>query len=189
MAVRSMLSKENPRPGGRSARVQASVHAAVNALLQEVARTDLAIPMIAERAGVTPSTIYRRWGDLAALLGDVAVSHLKPETEPARTGSARGDLENWVEQYADEMASVPGRQMLRDTLATEDGVKAWACCDFTRQQIAVVAARAKETGEYFPEIEDVIDAVIAPVIYRILFDQPLAADRVRRLVARAMERV
>lgn len=36
-------------------------------------REGLTVPAIAERAGVTPSTIYRRWGNLRELLSDVAV--------------------------------------------------------------------------------------------------------------------
>ena len=56
------------RPGGRSARVQAAVHGATSALIAEHGRAAVTVPMIAARAGVTPSTIYRRWGELADLL-------------------------------------------------------------------------------------------------------------------------
>ena len=73
-----MAIKENRRTGGRSARVQESIHAAVRALLEERDRADLTVPQIAARAGVTPSTIYRRWGDLSALLADVALERMLP---------------------------------------------------------------------------------------------------------------
>jgi len=76
-------AKAIPRPGGRSARVQAAVHAATTALIAEQGRGELTVPLIAARAGVTPSTIYRRWGDLAELLADVAVERLRPDGEPA----------------------------------------------------------------------------------------------------------
>ena len=62
-----MAIKEGLRPGGRSARVQESIHSAVRALLQEQERSTVTVPQIAARAGVTPSTIYRRWGDLSQL--------------------------------------------------------------------------------------------------------------------------
>src|ERR1700754_3414092 len=88
-----------PRPGGRSARVQAAVHQATTELLAEHGRAALTVPLIAARAGVTPSTIYRRWGELADLLADVAVEHLRPDGDPADTGSVAGDLAAWVEQY------------------------------------------------------------------------------------------
>ena len=93
-----MAIKEGLRPGGRSARVQESIHSAVRDLLQTQDRATLTVPQIAARAGVTPSTIYRRWGDLAALLADVAIARMRPDSEPANTGSLRGDLRAWAEQ-------------------------------------------------------------------------------------------
>ena len=64
----------------------------------------MTVPQIAARAGVTPSTIYRRWGDLAALLADVALARKRPDSEPAETGSQRSDKRAWAEQYLDEMS-------------------------------------------------------------------------------------
>ena len=87
-----MTDKSGPRPGGRSARVQAAVHQAVRELQREQGRDGLTVPAVAARAGVTPSTIYRRWGDLSQLLADVAVEQLQPEQAPPDTGSFYGDL-------------------------------------------------------------------------------------------------
>ena len=103
-----MNSRTSPRPGGRSARVQAAVHQAVQELDAEIDRTALTVPMIAERAGVTPSTIYRRWGSLPDLLTDVALGSMRADTEPADTGSVLADLQLWAEQYLDEMTSTVG---------------------------------------------------------------------------------
>ncbi|MEC8919050.1 MAG: helix-turn-helix domain-containing protein, partial [Pseudomonadota bacterium] len=63
-----MPIKEAVRPGGRSARVQEAVHQAVRELQAVTPRDELTVPRIAERAGVTPSTIYRRWGNLSELV-------------------------------------------------------------------------------------------------------------------------
>ncbi len=166
-----MAAKENIRPGGRSARVQAAIHGAVKQLLLEAGRGALTIPAVAERAGVTPSTIYRRWGDLPNLLADVAVERLRPETDPSDTGSLRSDLEGWLEQYVDEMSSGPGRGMTRDVLACRDGASAGGRCDaFTRSQLALICDRARERGEAAPKVDALMDRVIAPIMYRILFD-------------------
>lgn len=100
-----MSPRPMTRPGGRSARVQESVHAAVRALEAEQGRAALTVPLVAARAGVTPSTIYRRWGDLQELLSDVAVERLRPEAPPADHGALRTDLEAWAEQFLEEMAS------------------------------------------------------------------------------------
>jgi len=181
-----MAGREGPRPGGRSARVQASVHKAVQDLLARMDRAEITVPLIATKAGVTPSTIYRRWGDLRELLADVAVERLRPDMQPVDTGSAKRDLLQWAEQYAEEMSSGPGRQMIRDTLASTDGVSAQQCCDFTRQQIEVIAARAARRGEAFPEPDAVLDHVVAPILHRILFSPGLEIERVTSLVDQVM---
>jgi len=110
------MSRQMVRPGGRSARVQAAVHAAVRDLSAEVGRDALTVPLVAQRAGVTPSTIYRRWGDLRELLSDVAVERLRPEGTPEDHGSLRRDLTAWAEQFLDEMGSPTGRSYIRDAL-------------------------------------------------------------------------
>jgi AcrR family transcriptional regulator len=181
-----MAVKENLRPGGRSARVQASVHKAVRALLQSMERTDVTIPLIASEAGVTPSTIYRRWGDLQELLADVAVERLRPDMQPVDTGSAKGDLEAWAEQYAEEMSSGIGREMIRDVLAAQDNANACKCYAFTREQMELIGDRAQGRGEGFPPVDAVMDRVVAPIIYRILFGDAPSTDHVRGLVADVM---
>lgn len=157
-----------PRPGGRSARVQAAIHQAVRELLDEGPRESLTVPAVATRAGVTPSTIYRRWGDLGQLLADVAVETLRPEAAPEDTGSYRGDLLTWLEQYRDEMSSGPGRAMLRDVLGagTENTGK---CALYCTQQLDVIDDRAQARGETTLATEAVLDGVVAPLMYRILF--------------------
>ncbi|MBX4951162.1 AcrR family transcriptional regulator [Rhizobium binae] len=181
-----MAVKENLRPGGRSARVQASVHKAARELLAEMNRAEVTIPLIAARAGVTPSTIYRRWGDLQELLADVAVERLRPDMQPVDAGSGKADLEAWAEQYAEEMASGPGREMIRDVLAAQAGVNACKCAEYTRQQIDVIAERAKLRGETFPDVDSVMDQVVAPIMYRILFADVPDTAHVRDLVSRVV---
>ena len=181
-----MNVRENIRPGGRSARVQASVHQAVRELMLRMERGEVTIPLIAAAAGVTPSTIYRRWGDLQELFADIAVERLRPDAPPKDTGSARSDLEHWAEQYADEMASGPGHMMIRDILSSidADARNAGRCCAYTREQIQAIADRALDRGEDFPDVETVIDRLVAPIMYRILFDdRPPSTDKVLQLVA------
>ncbi|HEY0123829.1 MAG TPA: TetR-like C-terminal domain-containing protein [Rhizobium sp.] len=181
-----MVSRENPRPGGRSARVQAAVHQAVRDMLAAMDRAEVTIPLIAQRANVTPSTIYRRWGDLQDLLADVAASRLQPETEPPETGSARTDLQAWAEQYADEMSSGAGRQMIRDILSVSDTASAEKCSGYTQQQLRILVNRAQERNEPFPTITELVDYVISPIMYRILFDQVPTSDYIRGLISRVM---
>ncbi|MFD0408974.1 TetR/AcrR family transcriptional regulator, partial [Kitasatospora sp. NPDC127116] len=173
------------RPGGRSARVQEAVHTAVRELLAEVGREALTVPMVAQRAGVTPSTVYRRWGDLAELLSDVAVERLRPDTEPADRGGLRADLTAWAEQFLDEMASASGRAYVRDALLGDpDGGNAGQCSAYAAEQLALVLARARARGEEAPGVEAAMDRLVAPLMYRILFRPAgLGPDYARRLVA------
>lgn len=156
-----------PRPGGRAARIQAAIFKAVDELKQ--AGDELTVPAIAARAGVTPSTIYRRWGTLAELLSEVAVKRLRPDGEPRDSGDWRADLKGWLEQYAEEMASEPGRAMMRDVLAADRTDNACTCSTYTGQQLDIIRARAFARGDTPPDTRAIMDRVIAPVIYRILF--------------------
>ncbi|MFE1446654.1 TetR/AcrR family transcriptional regulator [Streptomyces olivaceoviridis] len=178
------MSRQMVRPGGRSARVQASVHAAVRELTSEVGRDALTVPMIAARAGVTPSTVYRRWGDLQELLSDVAVERLRPETAPGDHGTLPLDLMAWAEQFLDEMSSPAGRAYVRDALLGDpDGGNAGQCSAYAAEQIDAILTRATGRGEEAPDVETVMDHVVAPLMYRILFrPDGLDAAYARRLV-------
>ena len=189
------INRAIPRPGGRSARVQAAVHQATIELLALHGRAALTVPLIAARAGVTPSTIYRRWGELADLLADVAVERMRPDGDPADTGSVAGDLQAWVEQYRDEMSSDVGLGMILDVLSAKGGSLAEGrvpvpcqCAAFTASQIATIVARGIERGEPVPEVDAVMDTVVSPIIYRSLFGPPpLSAERAQALVSACMK--
>jgi AcrR family transcriptional regulator len=174
-----MSSHPVPRPGGRSARVQAAVHLATRQLLDEHDRADITVPMIAARAGVTPSTVYRRWGDLAELLADVAVERLRPDGEPSDTGTVQGDLLAWTEQFRDEMNSDLGRTMVRDVVSAR-GIDAMgepcACAQFARSQLEAIVARGKRRGEPVPKVDALMDRVVAPIVYRMMFGLPAATQ-------------
>ncbi|WP_285374080.1 TetR/AcrR family transcriptional regulator [Pseudomonas sp. lyk4-TYG-107] len=173
-----MAIKEGLRPGGRSARVQESIHSAVRALLQEQERSTVTVPQIAARAGVTPSTIYRRWGDLAALLADVALARMRPDSEPAVTGDLRGDIRAWAEQYLDEMSSEPGRNMMRDVQAS---ATPGYCVTILGAQLQTIIERHPD--EPAPSVDHLINLVVAPVVFRILFSAAaLEVDELHRLI-------
>lgn len=173
------------RPGGRSARIQAAVHNAVQTLQHNVAVADLTIPMIAEYAGVTPSTIYRRWGDLSQLLADVAFNILHPDSVPADLGSFKQDLYAWMEQYFEEYASPVGRTILSDIVAENDSPTSGKCYDFLIQQLDIIQQRAQQRNETSIDKQLIIEIVIAPMLHRILFtEQESSLDYIHHLLAR-----
>lgn len=183
------MAREMIRQGGRSARIQEEVHKAVNALLKTRDRSELTVPMVAESAGVTPSTIYRRWGDLSQLLADVAVAHMRPISEPEDTGDMQRDIEAFILQYAEEMSSKVGRQMLTDIIGSGGGSATVKCCGFTQLHLETLHQRALKRGEAGFSVADAVDFVVAPVIYHILFeDREPEPDYCRALVTRLFQR-
>lgn len=171
----TMASHDGSRPGGRSARIQQSVHNATRELLPDMPREELTIPMIAARAGVNPTTVYRRWGDLASLLSDVAADRFRQADSPAQTGSLRGDLEAWAEQFLDEMASGPGRSYVADVLAGDaTGENVGICARYAAGSITEIANRFPEEKPVI--VDDVLDHVVAPILYRILFARDRSTD-------------
>ena len=178
-----MAIKEGLRPGGRSARVQESIHKAVRELLEEQERASVTVPQIAARAGVTPSTIYRRWGDLSALLADVALARMRPDSEPAATGSLRSDIRAWAEQYLDEMSSEPGRNMMRDV---QSSPTPGYCVSILSGQLQVIVERYPD--EQAPSVERLINLLAAPTVFRILFaNAPLQVEELHALIELALK--
>lgn len=187
--VSVMAIREGIRPGGRSARVQESVHKAVRDLTAEHGGPNFTVPMIAAKAGVTASTIYRRWGDLSELLADVAIERLRPDGEPADTGHVDTDLHTWGEQFFDEMTSEPGKAMVRDVMACA-ATGGWQsqCSTYTREQIQIILDRAVKRGEAAPDIDTVMDRFVAPVMYRTLFHgEPMSPEYARALIQSCLD--
>jgi AcrR family transcriptional regulator len=165
----ALALKEQVRIGGRSARIQQAVHDAVHALGALATRNEITVPQIAATAGVTPSTIYRRWGDLQTLLADVALARLRPIGDPDDTGAIDTDLRAFILQYAEEMSSGVGQALIRDALqASSEGAPS-PCETYTRDHLTTILGRAKARGEAPFDIDMVVDHVVAPIVYRLLF--------------------
>ena len=94
--------------------MRAAVHRAVEELVAESPSADLTMPTIAARAGVHPTTVYRRWGSLADLLAEVATSRFSGDIVVPDTGTLEGDLERWT---ADEHAYQAAQKRLDATVA------------------------------------------------------------------------
>lgn len=183
-----MAIKEAVRPGGRSARVQEAVHQAVRELQAITSRDAMTVPQIAERAGVTPSTIYRRWGNLSELVADVSVERMRSDEAPADTGSLAGDLKTWGEQYLEEMKSLPGQRVLDDVMASADRERRERCCRYSESLMATLRERAVSRGEPAPSVQQLVDGVIAPLTYHLLYDRDSATlERLDRWIERTLE--
>ncbi|WP_033212358.1 TetR/AcrR family transcriptional regulator [Kitasatospora phosalacinea] len=172
------------RTGGRSARVCAAVHRAVTELIAEDGAEPLSIPVVAARAGVNPTSVYRRWGDLNGLLADVTATRLAPEDPPPDTGDLRTDLLQWAERTRAAVTTPEVRALLRHAVgqsATCPGPTPRMAS--REQQLATVLARAEERGETAPTLGQALDYLLAPLYFRVILNLgPVEAADARRLV-------
>lgn len=171
------------RPGGRSARVRAAVHRAVEELVTDEAGEALTIPVVAARAGVHATTVYRRWGSVAELLADVMTSRFSGDLVVPDTGSLRGDLERYASDLAKDLGDPDTLALVRATIGTGGEQGAAACLGDRVDPLEAVLERARARGESVPTLERAMDAVLAPLYYRAVFTNlPLAPEWTRGLV-------
>src|SRR5436190_4143961 len=153
-----------PRPGGRSARNKAAVFEAATALLAERGHEAVTMSDVAERAGVAATSLYRRWGDVRALVMEVAVEQLMHERPLPDTGSLRGDLRAWARPIAVSLASREGSSFFRAVIATSppdsaDSSMRSAALKRRGEQMAMMLERARKRGEKPPGVAELMDHV------------------------------
>ncbi|MFI9047421.1 TetR/AcrR family transcriptional regulator [Streptomyces sp. NPDC053427] len=162
------------RPGGRSARVQAAVHRAVTELIGERGADQLTIPAVAERAGVNPTTVYRRWGTLPALLADIAARQ-DAETAISSSGDLRTDLKSYAIRTLDDLSRPGGVAFFRAEVSADvderhAGLR--ECLRRCTDRIEVILDASRDRGERPPPPERILDRVVAPLYFRVIFSVP-----------------
>ncbi|MFE7568633.1 TetR/AcrR family transcriptional regulator C-terminal ligand-binding domain-containing protein [Streptomyces sp. NPDC057539] len=172
------------RPGGRSARVRAAVHRAVKELIADEANEQVTIPVIAARAGVHATTVYRRWGTVAELLADVMTSRFSDDFVVPDTGSLRGDLERYAYDLAKDLCDPDTLALVRATIGTGGEQGAAACRGERQRQLEAILEREEARGNRPPTLERTTDAVLAPLYYRAVFtNDPLTPEWTHTLVS------
>lgn len=164
--MEGMETTTTKRTGGRSAAVAASVKSAVEDLVRERGRERVTVPMIAERAGVNATSIYRRWGDLPALINDLATYKLDPNRPLPKTGDLQGDLLAWAQEIVDHYSNPVNASLLRTGLAAA-GERESDCLRNRRAEAAELIAQAT-TGIDNVTVDLVADHLVAPIIYRVI---------------------
>jgi AcrR family transcriptional regulator len=159
------------RTGGRSALVLASVRSAVEELIKERGPERVTVPMIAERAGVNPTSIYRRWGDLPTLINEIATYRLDPERPLPESGDLRADLTGWAREIVQHYSKPVNAALLRAGAATA-GESESDCLRNRRAEARLFVDRAVNP---VITVDQVIDHLVAPIIYRVIF-LPLTLD-------------
>jgi AcrR family transcriptional regulator len=168
------------RTGGRSALVLGAVKRATEDLIEEKGRERLTVPMIAERAGVNPTSIYRRWGDLPSLINDIATYRLDPARPLPASGTLRGDLTGWAREIVEHYRNPVNAALLRGGAAVA-GDRESDCLRNRHTEATMFLDRYPDATV---SADQVLDHLIGPIVYRAIFlPWTLDDDTADRLVA------
>jgi AcrR family transcriptional regulator len=181
------------RPGGRSSRVKSAVFTAVESLLLESPGELPSMTAIAERAGVNPTSLYRRWREVRLLAAEVAVDRMMRELPVPDTGSLREDLIGWAVSAARSISTRRNVALMRvmaaaplQGVSTLRGIRNLPI-GRRMAELEAMLARATKRGERTPSILDVLELVLAPIYLHALFLGPISdPSGVDRIVDRAL---
>src|SRR5688572_1649712 len=165
-----------PRPGGRSARVRSSVLAATLELLTEHGYEGLELPEVARRAGVHPTTIYRRWSSKAQVVGEALLERSRPLSPTPDTGALRTDLERLLLDGAALVRTPPVRALFEVLLtgSTDPSTEVAAARDrfwaAHLEEARGIVERAVARSELPPGTDPaaLVDLVIGPALLRLV---------------------
>jgi AcrR family transcriptional regulator len=182
------------RPGGRTARIRtAALRAAEDALIEN-GFDALDLSDIARRADIGKTTVYRRWGTLAALVADLLVDMAEQSLPRTETGSLDEDLRANARLVYKTLTEPRSSALFKAviTAAASDAETAAALHRFYATRIAewapcVEQAAARGEVPQGTDAAEVIRAVSAPMYYRFLVsgDALDAASAERAAVAAA----
>jgi AcrR family transcriptional regulator len=183
------------RPGGRSARVRAAVLTATLELLEQRGYDGIELPEVARHAGVHPTTVYRRWGTKARLVGEALLDRASPLSPTPDTGALRTDLERLLLEGAALVRTPQVRALFAVLLAdsTDPSPEVAAARDrfwaAHREEARGIVDRAVGRSE-LPKGTDpaaLVDLVIGPALLRLLvMGQDLGPRDAAAIVARAV---
>ena len=178
------------RPGGRSARIRASVLEATRVELFTSGYAAFTYRAVAQRAGVDPATVYRRWPSRARLVADALLALAGETVTVPDTGTVETDLRTHLERVIVALTDERWLRLHRAFSAASaelddpgDTARTFWTTRFEGAQIVVTRAIAR--GE-LPEGTDpvvLIESLIAPAFFRVLVSlQPLEDGFVERCV-------
>ena len=180
----------------RDPTIDTRILAAVRSIAAEAGVESVTMEGVAQLAGVSRPTVYRRWPSRAALLFEAQTNASVASGLPD-TGSLTTDLTLAVTQLCTTMAA------MERTVAAEQLAAMATSAEFAdhvcerrwrpdRDVVMVMWERARARGEVRDDIDgaDVIDDIVATCMFRILFrhQEPTAAD-IDALVHRVIDGV
>jgi AcrR family transcriptional regulator len=109
----------------------------------------LEVPEVARRAGVHASTVYRRWGSKARLVGEALLERGRPLSPTPDTGSFRTDLERLLLEGGTLLRTPPVRAMFEVLIGESSTLES-----------AVARARDRFFAAHMEEAQSIIDRAV-----------------------------
>lgn len=152
----SAVEKVQKRPGGRTGEVTKRLFATTISMLRADGYAALNLKEVAEAAGVSRSTIYRRWPTKAELTIEAISASMREHIIMADTGSLAGDLSATLLLIAASIQSRLGIASLIALLENTDAPvqdlreRLWA---IRRADLMPIFERASARGEISPDYD------------------------------------
>lgn len=149
----------------------------------------ISMETLAERAGVSRTTIYRRWPSKAAVVAAAVSSLYLDRVEVPDTGSLSEDLVALLSDTYRVMADGDGRvleQLVRQSGHNPELVDMVRSILYARRRLSATALnRAIARGEMMPDVDQelLLDLLLGPLWFRLLVSgAPITRDEARSVV-------
>lgn len=177
----------------RRADVDEVVLAAAAAVLGEAGMAGLSMDLVAQRAGVSKATIYRRWPSKEQLVLEVVERFVQPVNDPD-TGDVMLDVTRYCEEMAARVLANAASDVLPHLVAAachDDGLHAELdrYIRLRRLPLRSMLRRGVQRGQ-LPEgfeVEMTVDMLLGAFMYRrLLLSDPVRPAQARAMVARLL---
>lgn len=186
-----VVTADTPRRGRpRSAEADQAILTATLSVVGEAGFRGLAMDVVADRAGVSKATIYRRWSSKEALVLE-ALRHAINPLDDVDLGTVLDDLTTYLGNLAERMSHGKMSDVLPHLIdvAVHDEQLRRSLDEYVAQRrvpLLAILDRGIERGEIRDDVdrELVVDAFVGPFTYRrLLTGGALDAAFVDRLIA------
>ena len=194
--IEESLEDELDSPRAGRPRDESRDHVIMDAALELVATVGydaMSIESIAQRAGVSKATIYRRWPGKAEVVADAIRRKDPGGLDPEDTGSLRGDLMAMVSTLFANIDGADGGLVCGLAMAVRSDAELGQLLsahkhDHKERVSSLILSRAQARGELGTgaDLPNVMDTAAGMALFRVMSGQPLDPEFADYLVDRIL---